>query len=79
MFAITAGPVRLSGLLTREIQRVRAGSRVSVVAATALARQGGTMKMPESLLLAADTALYKAKNGGRNRVATALLVASRNG
>jgi len=51
---------------------------VSVGAATALARQGGTMRMPVSLLLAADTALYKAKQGGRNRVATALLVASKN-
>jgi len=47
----------------------------SIGAATALARQGGTTKMPESLLLAADTAMYKAKNVGRNCVATALLVA----
>jgi diguanylate cyclase (GGDEF)-like protein/PAS domain S-box-containing protein len=51
----------------------------SVGAATALARHGGTMKMPESLLLAADNALYKAKHEGRNRVATALLVAARDG
>jgi diguanylate cyclase (GGDEF)-like protein/PAS domain S-box-containing protein len=48
---------------------------VSVGVATALARVGGTMTMPESLLLAADNAMYKAKHEGRNRVATALLIA----
>jgi diguanylate cyclase (GGDEF)-like protein/PAS domain S-box-containing protein len=48
---------------------------VSIGVATALARHGGTIKMPESLLLAADNALYKAKQAGRNRVATAVLVA----
>ena len=47
----------------------------SVGVATALSRHGGTMRMPESLLLAAYNALYKAKREGRNQVATALLVA----
>jgi len=47
----------------------------SIGIATALSRQGGTMRMPESLLLAADNALYKSKREGRNQVATALLVA----
>lgn len=48
---------------------------VSIGAATALARIGGTIRMPESLLLSADNALYKAKHEGRNRVATTLIVA----
>lgn len=51
---------------------------VSIGAATALARNGGTMRMPESLLLAADHALYKSKHEGRNRVATALLLAPKD-
>jgi diguanylate cyclase (GGDEF)-like protein len=51
----------------------------SMGVATALARDGGTMRMPESLLLAADNALYKAKYEGRNRIATALLVAFKAG
>jgi diguanylate cyclase (GGDEF)-like protein/PAS domain S-box-containing protein len=55
------------------------GSRVtiSVGVATALARHGGRLRMPESLLVAADAALYRAKHSGRNRVATSLLMASK--
>jgi diguanylate cyclase (GGDEF)-like protein len=50
---------------------------VSIGAAAALSRQGGPInfRMPEGLLMAADSALSKAKDEGRNRVATAPLVA----
>ena len=47
----------------------------SIGVATAIARVGGSMRMPESLLQAADHALYKAKAAGRARVDVALLIA----
>lgn len=48
---------------------------VSIGAATAVACVGGSMRMPESLVAAADTALYKAKHNGRNRTETSMLLA----
>lgn len=51
---------------------------VSIGLATALARTGGSIRMPENLLTSADTALYKAKRHGRNRIASTLVVASRS-
>lgn len=67
----------IEGLGLPHIENPEGGGRVtvSIGCATALSRSGGTMRMPEGLLLAADTALYKAKHNGRNRVETALLIA----
>ena len=50
---------------------------VSVGVATAMAASGGTIEMPHGLLQAADTELYKAKAGGRNRIEGVLLFSPR--
>ena len=69
--------VAINGLRLTHEGNPAGGGRVtvSIGVATALARQGGTIRMPESLLLAADHALYEAKQRGKNQVATAVLMA----
>lgn len=55
-------------------QRVTA----SLGVATALARIGGGIRMPESLVLSADKALYMAKHDGRNCVRKVMMMAAAN-
>jgi diguanylate cyclase (GGDEF)-like protein/PAS domain S-box-containing protein len=52
---------------------------VSIGAGAAFSRTGGSVRMPESLLQAADHALYKAKNEGRNCVRSSILIAPSGG
>lgn len=47
---------------------------VSIGVTTAVSTVGGTVNMPEGLLLTADSALYKAKHKGRNRTESSLLL-----
>lgn len=88
-FAIIMGGVGSNGAvrIAEEIRSAvadlgvphEAGSRgiltISIGVATAMARIGGSIRMPESLLQAADHALYKAKAGGRNCVERSVLIA----
>jgi diguanylate cyclase (GGDEF)-like protein/PAS domain S-box-containing protein len=61
---IHTGNLKCGGLVT-----------VSIGVATAFVRQSeATDAMPESLIRAADNAMYKAKREGRNRVVTALVI-----
>ncbi len=50
----------------------------SLGVATALARAGGAIRMPESLVLSADKALYMAKSEGRNCVRKVMMMAAPN-
>ena len=47
---------------------------ISIGVTTAVSSLAGTINMPEGLLLTADSALYKAKTNGRNRVESAILL-----
>jgi diguanylate cyclase (GGDEF)-like protein/PAS domain S-box-containing protein len=77
--------ISLSEQIRREVEDLaiphrhcltRAVVTVSIGVATAMAADGASVKMPDSLLEAADRALYKAKAGGRNCVEPGLLLTS---
>lgn len=76
--SIVAERVRstVEALAIPQSTRIGGHVTVSIGAATAVARTGGSAEMPHSLLAAADRALYQAKADGRNRCSRALLIAN---
>jgi diguanylate cyclase (GGDEF)-like protein len=78
------GAIKLAELVCGAIAGLRVPHRenhegggimtASIGVATALSCGGGTTHMPGALLQAADTALYKATQRGRNRVEAGLLI-----
>ena len=70
----------IGGLRLPHLANPEGGGRVtaSIGVATAICRMGATLKLPEALLTAADAALYKAKQNGRNCAATGLLLVNNN-
>jgi diguanylate cyclase (GGDEF)-like protein/PAS domain S-box-containing protein len=80
----SAGAIYIAEQVRQAVERLmvpHSGNRegnsyvtVSIGVTTAVPSVGGTVKMPEGLLLTADSALYKAKHHGRNRVEVSILL-----
>jgi diguanylate cyclase (GGDEF)-like protein/PAS domain S-box-containing protein len=78
------GALRVAEAVRRSIEALRIPHQdnrsghgyitASIGVGTAIARHGGSSKMPEALIESADRALYKAKRSGRNCVAGGLLL-----